>query len=80
MDLVCRPGQWPSGEQYTGEWMDDKRSGQGTNKYASGLVYTGEWKADKKHGQGVQVLSSGERLLGEWVDDDYNYTATSSAP
>ncbi len=35
---------WPDGEQYVGEWKDDKRHGQGTYTFANGDQYVGEFK------------------------------------
>lgn len=31
---------------YTGDWVDDRREGQGTQKYINGDEYTGGWKDD----------------------------------
>lgn len=43
--------------EYTGEFVQGMRHGQGQFLYASGAVYSGEWKHDKKHGQ-VNHLSN----------------------
>jgi hypothetical protein len=37
---------YPSGEQYVGEFMDDKRHGQGTMTYPNGGYQTGKWQDD----------------------------------
>ncbi|RKZ38800.1 MAG: hypothetical protein DRQ41_11505, partial [Gammaproteobacteria bacterium] len=44
---------WPSGERYEGEFVDDKRNGQGIMTWPSGERYEGKWKNDK--------MSSGEQ-------------------
>ena len=38
---------WTNGDQYGGEWKDDKRHGQGTYTYADGSKEEGIWKDDK---------------------------------
>ncbi|RXN04557.1 radial spoke head 10 -like protein [Labeo rohita] len=43
--------QYPRMNEYTGEFAQGMRHGQGQFFYASGAVYCGEWKHDKKHGQ-----------------------------
>ena len=48
---------WADGEQYVGEWKDNKRTGQGTYTYASGDKYVGEFKDDKRKGQGTFTIS-----------------------
>jgi len=53
----CRHGygivKFPSGNMYEGEWMFDRKCGQGTMWwYNRNQKYTGEWKNDKPHGEG----------------------------
>lgn len=35
---------WTSGEQYQGEWLDNKKHGKGTMTYKNGDRYEGEWE------------------------------------
>lgn len=35
---------WASGEQYAGEWLDNKKHGKGTMVYKNGDKYEGEWE------------------------------------
>ena len=37
---------YPGGEQYVGEFRDDKRHGQGTMTYPDGGYKTGKWQDD----------------------------------
>lgn len=49
------------------EWLNNKRDGKGTNKYASGNVYIGAWKAGKRHGFGVfHIKKTGDVYRGNW--------------
>jgi len=51
--------KWVHGDQYDGEWQDDKKHGLGVWKGARGDQYYGEWKNDNMHGQATlsrQVL------------------------
>ena len=59
------------GEQYVGEWKDDKPHGQGTNTFADGYKYVGEWKDDKPHGQGTFTFASRKRKVGYFMNGKY---------
>ena len=37
---------YPGGEQYVGEFRDDKRQGQGVMTYPNGGYQTGKWQDD----------------------------------
>ena len=53
-----------NGDQYSGEWKDNKRTGQGTYTYSDGEQYSGEFKDDKKHGQGTYTWADGPDETG----------------
>lgn len=57
---------WPSGDVYSGEWLDDKRHGTGTDTFASGHRYSGGFVDGKRQGQGSYTFPDGERYVGEW--------------
>ncbi|KAI2658560.1 hypothetical protein H4Q32_016654 [Labeo rohita] len=61
--------QYPRMNEYTGEFAQGMRHGQGQFFYASGAVYCGEWKHDKKHGQGTYTFENGRVYEGEFIID-----------
>ncbi|XP_067286158.1 radial spoke head 10 homolog B isoform X2 [Pseudorasbora parva] len=68
----CKRGpcsQYPRMNEYTGEFVQGMRHGQGKFSYASGAVYSGEWKHDKKHGQGRYTFENGRVYEGEFNKD-----------
>ena len=64
---------WSSGDQYVGEYKDDKRHGQGTYTYANGNQYVGAFKDNKRNGQGTYTWGqnseyAGDQYVGAWKD------------
>lgn len=59
----------PNGAKYTGEWIGDKRDGQGTQIWVDNSKYEGSWKDDKANGQGVLYHADGDVYEGNWKDD-----------
>ena len=57
------------GDEYVGEFKDDKYHGQGTYTWSSGDKYVGEWKDGESHGQGTYTWPNGYKYVGEWKDD-----------
>lgn len=63
-------------EEYNGEWVDDKRCGNGERKYTYNRPYknckvetcSGVWENDRLNGHGVWTSTTGERIECEWVD------------
>ena len=82
----CVNGQgtynFASGDQYIGEWKDDKLHGQGTYTWKEeGDQYIGEFKDGKKHGQGTYNFGpnskfAGDQYVGEWNDNKYHGQGT----
>lgn len=60
-----------SGNQYVGEWKDDKMHGQGTTTFANGNQYVGEHKDNKMHGQGTYTFASGDQWAGFYSNGQY---------
>ena len=58
-----------NGDNYVGEFKDDKIHGQGTYTYANGDKYVGEHKDNKKHGQGTLTYANGHKYVGEFKDN-----------
>ncbi|XP_067107140.1 MORN repeat-containing protein 3 [Osmerus mordax] len=43
-----------NGDQYTGEWLDNKKHGKGTQIWKTGgAIYDGDWKCGKREGYGT---------------------------
>lgn len=57
------------GDEYEGDWFEDKRSGRGTMTMGNGDVYEGSWSNDLKHGEGTfYYMAKNKRYDGVWVD------------
>lgn len=54
---------------YFGNFVNDKKEGQGTFVTDKGTTYIGAWLNDKKNGQGTQTWENGSRKVyeGSWV-------------
>ena len=58
---------YDNGNEYDGQWKNNKRDGKGTTRYSSGNVYIGMWKGGKRHGFGVfYIEKSGDSYRGNW--------------
>mmetsp|Transcript_23067 Transcript_23067/g.47424 ORF Transcript_23067/g.47424 Transcript_23067/m.47424 type:complete len:320 (+) Transcript_23067:54-1013(+) len=55
-----------NGNEYEGEWKNDKRDGHGKAKYNTGDVYIGNWKNCKRHGHGTMYIENGDVYEGNW--------------
>ncbi|XP_013403272.1 MORN repeat-containing protein 3-like [Lingula anatina] len=50
-----------NGDEYTGEWLDNKKHGKGTYKWKStGAIYDGDWKNGKRNGFGTLSTPDGK--------------------
>ncbi|MEW6601981.1 MAG: hypothetical protein AB1499_13495 [Nitrospirota bacterium] len=58
--------KWPNGDEYTGDWKNDKMDGRGIMNWANGDLYDGEWKDDIMNGQGTYIWSNGDEYTGSW--------------
>jgi len=52
---------------YTGEWVNGDREGNGTTHFRDGAVYQGEYKSGLEHGQGYIIYPNGNSLDAEFV-------------
>jgi len=64
------------GDQYTGEWLNNRKHGKGTQKWAeTGTMYQGDWKCGKRNGFGTLsiMLATDSRYKrqysGGWKND-----------
>ena len=51
------------GDEYNGEWKNDKKDGLGTLKYSGGDIYVGSFKNNVKHGLGQYTYSGDGRVV-----------------
>ncbi|OWF40993.1 MORN repeat-containing protein 3-like [Mizuhopecten yessoensis] len=64
-----------NGDQYTGEWLDNKKDGKGTYKWKSnGALFDGDWKKGKRNGFGTYSVPDGKggykkEYSGGWKND-----------
>ncbi|XP_034563475.1 radial spoke head 10 homolog B isoform X2 [Notolabrus celidotus] len=61
--------QYIKSNQYTGDFIQGQRHGQGTFYYAGGAVYEGEWRRNKKHGKGKFTFKDGRVFEGDFMND-----------
>ena len=57
----------PNGDEYKGQWKEDKMDGQGRIAYSDGLIhkYKGEFKGKRIHGWGVLGRTNGLKHKGQ---------------
>jgi len=80
---------FPSGDVYTGGFLDGMRSGQGTYTYAASppaeegedpkppiATYEGKYKEGKRHGLGILTFASGCKYHGCFKDGKYDGNGT----
>jgi len=56
----------PIGNQYAGEYYNDKKHGHGEFKWESGNRYSGSYMFDKRHGYGEMFWKNGTVYKGDW--------------
>jgi len=60
-------------QKYDGQWVHDKKSGNGILYQNDSMVYKGEWLNDTFHGFGELYFPNGELYYqGEWNDNEKN--------
>ncbi|XP_062031127.1 radial spoke head 1 homolog [Lepus europaeus] len=58
--------KFKNGARYIGEYVKNKKHGQGTFIYPDGSRYEGEWADDQRHGHGVYYYVNNDSYTGEW--------------
>jgi len=61
--------KYPSGDRYTGQWLNGRKHGHGVAEFVSGNRYEGEWDNDFKHGKGTITFVDGTTYSGDWCKD-----------
>eukprot|EP01136_Pigoraptor_vietnamica_P034020 Opistho-1_new@97521 len=66
-----------NGDEYTGEWENNKKHGKGTQIWHSGAKYDGDWKDGRRHGFGTYSVKVGpdeyrKVYAGAWKNDLYH--------
>ena len=64
---------WPSGNQYKGDWKNNRQHGFGVALYPRGDKYVGYWKNGKMDGEGIFTLKDGSVLEGVWKENKFLY-------
>ena len=64
-------GHWKKSQdegcnQYEGEYVDDKKHGQGEFRWQSGGHYRGSYIDDKKEGYGEMIWADNSSFRGQW--------------
>ena len=54
--------------RYEGQWLDDRRHGQGSFYHADGSRYEGEWASGRKEGKGSLFFNNGDSFTGYWSE------------
>lgn len=58
-----------NGVKYTGQWLGDKRDGEGTQEWPDGARFEGQWSNGLAHGHGKFTHHDGDVYEGQWVED-----------
>ena len=61
-----------SGDKYIGEFLNNKRHGQGVYYYSSGAKYVGDFKDGEPHGQGSYKHSDEDLYVGDFRNGEPN--------
>ena len=56
----------------TGNWVDNKRNGEGTQIYKNGDKYVGDWLQGIRSGKGSQKYINGDKYVGDWEKGERN--------
>ena len=57
------------GRMYSGQWVENERSGQGVETCNDGRKYDGSWIEDKKNGYGTYTFENGNVWKGNFYAD-----------
>lgn len=60
--------EYANGDKYVGDWVGDKKTGEGIMTFATGEKYDGQWSEDIKHGKGTYASPAEGNYSGDWVN------------
>jgi len=69
------PWTYDNGE-YIGEWLNNKRNGQGTFTFNDGNKYIGQYKDGQRNGKGTFTFASGNKYTGQFKDGYFHGQGT----
>lgn len=58
-----------NGCTYEGQWVGNKKDGEGVQTWSDGAKYEGEWKMGERHGLGVFTWPDGSTYHGQWMQN-----------
>ena len=57
---------------YKGDWINDKREGNGKYYWENGEYYIGQFKNGLRHGKGIEYYSNGNiKYEGNFIDGKF---------
>ena len=59
---------WKNGSEYTGDWVDGRRSGNGEFEWNNGGKYEGQYLNNLQHGKGKHSYPNGRTEEGTWKE------------
>jgi hypothetical protein len=73
-DGTLKGETWTTGQQYIGDWKNNKKEGYGIKIYDSKDKYEGYWKNDMRHGKGTYWVCIGKNkyrklYTGDWHEN-----------
>ena len=66
-DRECTDAYTTFRVNYTGQWVNGDREGNGTTSFRDGAVYRGEYRSGLEHGRGYITYPNGNSLDAEFV-------------
>ena len=63
---------WPNGDEYDGQWKNDRRHGSGTMRYSDGTEYVGDWVNDERTVDSKLNGPDSDTYDGQWKKDCKN--------
>ncbi|CDW89401.1 serine threonine-protein kinase ctr1-like [Stylonychia lemnae] len=66
---ICADKNKEKNYEYEGEWLKNRRHGNGRCFYYNKDLYVGQWLEGQRHGRGTHFTGDGERYEGEWRND-----------